>query len=98
MLLTLKTERFIKRYMITEKNMITKKDMTKKDVTMKDATMKDATMKDMRIKDMTIKEYVIMKKDMVMEKKPITGGRYMKDFKDEKLYLIHLIFQAMNKR
>jgi hypothetical protein len=55
-------------------------------------------MKDMRIKDMTIKEYVIMKKDMVMEKKPITGGRYMKDFKDEKLYLIHLIFQAMNKR
>ena len=30
--------------------------------------MKDATMKDMRIKDMTIKEYVIMKKDMVMEK------------------------------
>ena len=22
----------------------------------------------------------------------------MKDFKDEKLYLIHLIFQAMNKR
>ena len=32
--------------------------------------MMEESMKDMRIKDMTIKEYVIMKKDMVMEKKP----------------------------